>query len=115
MEHRHERSTLSERERALLAELEASITASDPELSRQLNSDGTGTAATSTASKPWPAAVALVVGTAMMLTFTINLWVAVAGVALMAAGLAHLLTHWAPAAFAGARGRARQGPDPGAE
>jgi len=108
MEYQHEQSRLSKREEALLAELESRIAATDPELSRQFNGDGPP--AVPITQRRWFGATLTVVGaTIMLITFTVNAWLAVAGVGLMAAGLAFLVAHWAPLAFR--RGGGGSSPD----
>jgi hypothetical protein len=102
----HEHLRLSEQERLALAELETLITASDPEFSRQLDGKPQGSPRNGRLGLALTALGAMIV----LVTFTINLWFAVGGAALMVVGLALALPH---ALAVGLLARQqRSGPDP---
>lgn len=79
---------LSDRERRMLAELEAELAASDPEFDQRLG----GHPGRAGPRRLWPGLVLLVLGAAAVLaTFAISTWVAMVGVAMMAVGIGLLL------------------------
>lgn len=88
MDSDRERVTLSEQERSALAELEALISGSDPRLSGRLD----GKPPRFRERNRWLGPALIGVGAVIVVVaFTANLWIALAGAALMAVGLGVVL------------------------